>query len=163
MQGETLYPLNQLKGVYPEIYEEKIGKYKGREFLTEDIIPTLNCLWNDVLHLTAVDPKEIYGALAEVGAHPKGAFYRIDPHTLDPQHATVYLFQHRDGEDRMSPTNFAEFNPDTLDQYTQLSQETKDYYKERLSENKKPLLFNRIPHILYKGTINVADLEIVEV
>ena len=29
--GETLYPLNELKTLYPDVYAEHVKKYEGRE------------------------------------------------------------------------------------------------------------------------------------
>ena len=63
MEGETLYPLNKLKDVYSNIYEEARSKYKGREAVMRHKIPYLNCLWNDVLHLTVVHPQKLKDAL----------------------------------------------------------------------------------------------------
>ena len=47
--GTRLYPLNRLKDRLPGIYESAVKKYEGREWLMNVAIPTLGCLWNDVL------------------------------------------------------------------------------------------------------------------
>ena len=60
MQGDFLSPLNQLKDIYPEAYAEAVKKYEGREFLMNVGIPTLDCLWNDFLFLTAVHPFDLH-------------------------------------------------------------------------------------------------------
>ncbi len=57
LQGNILYPLNTLKEKHPEIYEQQVSKYVGREHMTQQRIPILDCLWNDVLHFSAVNPK----------------------------------------------------------------------------------------------------------
>ena len=65
MRGNVLYPLNQLKEVYPELYKEQVEKYNGREWVRKGQILPLNCMWGDVLHLSAVHPAEIQKALLE--------------------------------------------------------------------------------------------------
>ncbi|MBK8551651.1 MAG: hypothetical protein IPL53_11555 [Ignavibacteria bacterium] len=59
LRGNVLYPLNTLKEIHPDLYEQQASKYAGREHITCQIIPILNCLWNDVLHFSAVNPEEI--------------------------------------------------------------------------------------------------------
>jgi hypothetical protein len=40
--GTTLYPLNQLRDVQPELYKTKASKYDGREHIMERQIPILH-------------------------------------------------------------------------------------------------------------------------
>ena len=56
-QGTTLYPLNDLKDILPDIYTRHISKYEGRAHIVERHIPIFDdCLWNDVVFLSAVEP-----------------------------------------------------------------------------------------------------------
>lgn len=55
MVGSKLIPLNKLKNIYPDIYKEHVKKYVGREKLLTKNIPLLDCLWNDVLHLSPIN------------------------------------------------------------------------------------------------------------
>jgi hypothetical protein len=57
MVGDLLIPLNQLRDKHPMTYAEHVTKYKGREKLLEKTIPLLNCLWNDVLHISPIHPQ----------------------------------------------------------------------------------------------------------
>ena len=59
MSGNILYPLNVMEKINPEIYEKAVKKYEGREYLMREVIPWLNCLWNDVLHFSIVHPTKI--------------------------------------------------------------------------------------------------------
>ena len=59
LHGNILYPLNALTEKHPEIFEQQVSKYVGREHITQQRIPVIDCLWNDVLHFSAVNPKEI--------------------------------------------------------------------------------------------------------
>jgi len=51
LKGHILYPLNQLKSIYPSLYDTKATTYQGREAVMQARIPLLNCLWNDVPHI----------------------------------------------------------------------------------------------------------------
>ena len=51
MRGDVLYPLNTLRGLYPDVFERERGKYAGREALLELRIPILDVLCNNALHL----------------------------------------------------------------------------------------------------------------
>ena len=59
MTGNTLIPLNEMKAEIPHVYEEQVKKYKGREFMLENRIPILDCFWNDVLHMSPINPQTI--------------------------------------------------------------------------------------------------------
>jgi hypothetical protein len=163
MRGTTLHPLNSLKDMHPDLYVEKSAKYKGREHVMEEFIPTLKAAWNDVLHFTAVHPQELKEALVEAGLHPQEMkFYQIDPKLLDPEKTTVYLY--RDNAiNKVNPNDFAAYEPDTLDQHSSLPAETKAYYKKMAEEGKRPILFVGVPHILHKGSLDISDLPVITV
>ncbi len=123
MQGSVLYPLNSLKGINPGLYLSKASKYKGREEVMKNFIPTLECLWNDVLHFSAINPQELKQALVEAGMSPREwKFYQLDPNLLDPKQTTIYLYQEKDDEEKMDPSNFSEYNPEALDEHSVLRQ-----------------------------------------
>jgi len=163
LRGNILYPLNTLKEKYPDIYEQQVVKYAGREHITRQRIPILDCLWNDVLHFSAVDPKEIKQALIEAGQSPDFSMrcYRIDPGSIDPKNTIVYLFAHTNDKDEMGEENFASYNPDDVAKFSVMPQATKDYYKEMIVNGQRPLRYHRIPHVLYRGTLNIIELPIV--
>jgi hypothetical protein len=163
MWGTTLYPLNILKVKNPGLYSEKAEKYNGREHVMEQIVPTLNTLWNDVLHFTAVHPQELKKSLIEAGMKPKEMkFYQIDPSLFDPKHTTVYLYQDH-VLNKVDPDDFTEFDPANLAQYSVIPEKTRQYYKESFSKGELPLMYVGVPHILYKGSIDVANLPTITV
>lgn len=156
MSGHILYPLNVLKEKDIDLYTAHASKYKGREVIMEDRLPFLNCLWNDVLHMSAVHPRDIKRALIEAGK--KGDFvlecFEIDPHLLDSRSTIVFLAQNDTRTDKLLESNFAPYNPNDIAQYATLSQVTKDYYRSKYEQGENPLLFHKIPHILYKGELD---------
>ena len=88
-----------------------MSKYVGREHITQQRIPILDCLWNDVLHFSAVNPKEVKQALVEAGRNLdfSMSFYQVDPKLIGPKNAIVYLYAHTDNKDKMSEENFVPY------------------------------------------------------
>ena len=166
MEGAILYPLNELKTVYPEAYAEHVKKYVGREHLLETKIPILNCLWNDVIHFTAVSPHELSNNLAKGGIDPKETVWRkwfkIPIEMLNPKNTIVCVYR-RDKSVIPEARDFSTFDPKKMGEYRTVGPETIEYYKEQKALGKRPLLFHRVPHILFKGNINTEGLEIIEV
>ncbi len=164
MRGDSLHPLNSLKKEHPDLYLEKAAKYEDRLHIMEQFLPTLEAAWNDVLHFTAIDPKELKEALVGAGMEPKEMkFYQVDPLLLDPQNTTVYLYQDKSNDSKMSPENFQEYDPEKLDEHAILPEETKQYYKEMFAKGQRPLMFVGIPHILHKGSLDVSNLSVITV
>mgnify|MGYP000078054636 CR=1 FL=1 len=90
-------------------------------------------------------------------------FYEIDPHLLDPENTIVYLYKNNKREGKLKENNFAKYNPDDIAQYSAMPIETKDYYKEMYMQGKNPLLFHKIPHILYRGSLDVSKVRKIKV
>jgi hypothetical protein len=61
------------------------------------------------------------------------------------------------------PIDFVNFNEETFSEAAVIPQEMIDYYKKCAENNKKPFLFVFIPHILYRGSLDVSDCEVVEI
>jgi hypothetical protein len=164
MVGDVLYPLNQLKTIYPELYDKKAGKYKGREKVMELRIPVLDCLWNDVLHFTAVPPNDIQRALLDSGSKVdyKWKSFKIDPHLLDPNNTIIYLNKIRVPLGAIIPEEeFVPFDPDNLSEYSTVPDLTREYFKKIFSEGGVPLTYGKIAHILYKGSLDISNVEVV--
>ncbi|MDR3546937.1 MAG: hypothetical protein P4M11_01445 [Candidatus Pacebacteria bacterium] len=160
-RGDILYPLNQLRDMHPELYEQYLKKYEGRESVLTQMIEPLDCLWNDVIFLTAVHPSMVKKAYEETGFKfdLPFRFYEIEPEALDPKRATVMLFP----EHRSEPNVYRPYSPANIDQYSEFPERTMAYYEAMFSEGVLPLLFLFIPHILYRGTLNVSNLRIIKV
>lgn len=163
MQGEVIYPLNKLKTIFPESYNKEIKKYKGREHLTREVIPFLNCLWNDVLHFSAVNPYDIKEAFAELGYPFKAEFYKIEAVLLGAEKTIIYLFNTDDESGKLSENEFEKYYPEAIQKYSQFPSKTKKYYESELKNGRWPLLFYKIPHILFEGEINIKSVSIISV
>lgn len=168
MAGDTLYPLSALKGVHPKLAAAEAKKYESREQLMLFKLPILNCLWNDVLHLSPVDPRKIKRALIESGESPKelpsSRFFVIDPRRLDPKRAIHFRNSKDTGDAYDFPeSDFAPFDPALYRELDDVSAEQRAYYKTTLDKKaEKPLLWSRTPHVLYRGNIPIAGLKTIE-
>ena len=161
MVGKVLYPLNQLKAIYPEQYEDEVKKYEGRERLLTAEVPPLHCLWNDVIHMTAVAPDELRAnlALADL-SYPQREWFKIPVSKIIGENSIAFIYR----RDKNLEPNFKDYEPFTVDRmelYRTVPVETIEYYREMKALDKRPLLFHLVPHILYKGTIDTSDIEII--
>jgi len=169
-KGTTLLPLNVLKFKYPEIYQKESLKYDGREHITQQRIPLLdNSLWNDVIFMTAVHPQKIFEARSDAGwgkIRPQ-RYFKIDPSKLDQERLAVYLFKPRSSNNKsgFEIDNFAKYSYADVSEYAVVPQSTKDYFKyeHESGQNRIRLFYRYIPHILYKGEIDISDVEIITI
>jgi hypothetical protein len=170
LQGTTLYPLSVLKSKIPEIYESEISKYDGRKYVTQQRIPLLrDCLWNEVIFMTTVNPQELFDARAEAGwgKIPPQKYFRIDPSTLDQEKLAVSLFKVKElnAKSGVKADDFVKYSQDDIDKYAILPQATKNYYRyeHEHGQPKIRLFYRYVPHILYKGEIDISNAEIITI
>lgn len=164
LTGHTLYPLNQLKEIHPDLYTDQVAKYAHRTALLKRTIPILDCLWNDVLHFSAIAPATLKNTLQVAGMGDKTfPAYQIDPTVLDPNRTIIYTYQSLNRTPDIFEAECIPFSLDALADCTHIPEGTQTYYKEEFLAGRKPLLFHGIPHILYKGTLDVTDLPIITV
>ena len=165
IEGSFLMPLNMLRFNHRSVYETEMKKYENRPNLPHKVIPHFNCLWNDVLHLTAVHPVLIDNALKECGSE-KGLnnkkWYKIRTDFLYPDCTIVWLYP-RKVDEQNGPNAFVPFKISDLEGYNSIKEDTKKYYREQIKLKNKPLLFHLVPHILYYDQIPINKLEIMEI
>jgi len=163
MSGTVLYPLNVLKQTHPEIYATHVKKYDDRQhLLTAEVLP-LHCLWNDVLHFTAVSPHELKTNLAKAGVEIDPiSWYKIPVSMIEGDKSIAFIYR----RDQSIIPNFKEyetFDLKRMNVYRQVPEETIEYYKQKKAEGMRPLLFHLVPHILYKGSIDINGFEIITI
>ena len=160
MQGSVIYPWNMFIEKYPSKAEFVMGKYKNRANLVQSTIPNLNCLWNDVIFLSATHPEKVKGALIASWWEDKlMKFFCIDSESLQQNDTLVYLGK----AGWIFPDNFGKYVTNDLEKYDYVPEETLVYYREKFKDWERPLMFYRMPHIIYKGIIETSGLEIIEV
>lgn len=169
MQGETLYPLNQLKTRWPEVYAKAIAKYDddpGRRLLPQLVIPKLGCLWNDVVMCASLHPYRLYQALTERGMRvsPALRFYQIPVERLEGKPLAVYYSDPPAGRDVGMPLNDSEIDLLTVRGYreqTALSARTLAWFDHLADVGKVFGLFVGVPHILVQGSIEVSSVPVI--
>jgi len=166
MHGTVLYPLNELRDVAPVIAARQAAKYNDRPMLMRRRVPILDCLWNDVLHLSPVHPSIIKRELLAAGGSPPPRAWRcfvIDPNGLDRARTTVFLATRtRYAGDAFPLEEFVSFDPVNLERYAVFPPTMREYFAEEVTAGRRPLLYTSIPHILYRGSIDTEGLTIVD-
>jgi hypothetical protein len=168
LKGDSLYPLNTIKNIYPDIYANEVSKYAGREHVKEQRIPLFdNALWNDVLFFVAIEPSKIYKARREAGwpdLKPQ-KYFKINPRKLDQSKLGIFLFQTNADPEHYTHDNFIDYSHELLNQIIEVPNSTKEYFKNefKAGESHIKLFYRYIPHVLYHGEINILDAEVITV
>lgn len=165
--GSILYPLNQLKIIYPEVYASKVKNYHGRAVVMQTRIPILNCLWNDVLHFSPVHPAKIHAA-REAAGFPKRTrtYFEIDPEEMgfNGENAVIFYHQHIQLDPFMvTEKDFEPFKGKALAPLNEVPEATKVYYQQVKAKGQLPLVYLYVPHILYRGTIDTNKARVIQV
>lgn len=167
ISGQILYPLNRLKAIYPELYAATVKHYAGREWVMQMRIPILDCLWNDVLHFSPVHPTKIRDGLVAAGFSRKTrTYFEIDPEQIGFNSENAVIFWHklyRPDQRQLPAADFEPFYLESLARLTEVPQATIAYYRESRLRGQSTLTYLYVPHILFKGTIDVRALNIIEV
>lgn len=167
MVGKTLYPLNSLRRIDPSAAAAQERKYDSRKHLMQVRIPILDCLWNDVLHLSPLHPAKIKEALVQTdnlpAPSPLAAYFVIDPASLAPGKA-VYFRHSKDTQEKYDflEADFMPFDPSQYQELAAVTQEQLDYFRRMKVQGLRPLLWARTPHVFYKGTIDTSTLTIIQ-
>ncbi len=172
-QGDTIYPLNQLRERSPEVYARQRRKYVGREALMERRVPLLDKLWNDVVHLAPVHPYCIRAAFLAAGANPDGlqggpadTWVQIPAaHIahLPAVYFTFNSFKHAPPVEVIEPApeDFSWFSAADYRELPDVEPATIASNRERIALGMPPLLLTRTLHVLVDGAINIAGLPVV--
>lgn len=168
--GNQIIPLNRMPELdgFAAVYEKAIAKYKGREKTLTCVIPSLNCLWNDVIFLSPVHPHKHYEEYRKIGyaEKPKLQFYKIPIEVLKDKRVTVWKW--------LSYKKYPKNHPihDSLESYCSLDflhftemqdlpEDTKEHFRNSF-DPKHPEIYPkynwyRIPHILCQDPIDLTD------
>jgi hypothetical protein len=94
MVGTTLYPLNTLKTLHPDLYARQVAKYAGREAVLAFRIPYLDVLWNDTVHTSVIHPAYLTAAWEAVGVgrpfRERAQFFKIPLDRLAPHRCVSF-------------------------------------------------------------------------
>jgi len=155
MVGSLLMPLNQMQSSHPELYKLHSAKYKGRAEIMERRVPLLDCLWNDVVQFLPLDPQNVFDFQKQLGLIKNVSpikFFKIDPGILDPT-KTVVFFKTAPGEQNVEVKWLRDVD---LAKIQEVPEATINYYKSLIGTGERPFNYQFIPHLLYKGTVDVS-------
>jgi hypothetical protein len=155
MIGTELIPLNQMQDTMSEIRDKSLEKYEGREAILERKIPLLDCLWNDVVQFLPLHPQRIFELQQELGLIPSVPlykFYEIDMNSLEPNKAVVF-FKTAPGEENVKVKWLSEVDFASLQE---VPEATVAYYKTLIGTGELPFNYQFVPHVVYKGSIDVS-------
>jgi len=162
--GTVLYPLNELALVDRTAWERERAKYEGREHVLGVRVPPLECLWNDVLHLSPVHPEDIAAELRAVGLEPlRRRFFELDAVALDPARTVVFANRRARSANGIDDSEWLPFEPEALPALAGFDEASRRYYRECAAARRRPLLWGCLPHVLHRGALDVRGLPVVEV
>lgn len=159
--GERLCPLNRLKDSLPAVYANAAKKYEGREWLMGVTLPTLGCLWNDVIHFSLMHPAVIYRHLSEAGidySKREVRWFEVPLEDALSRPCVLYRNSRQDRSSRIFPET--DFEPVTEARVRELSgmpERNLSYYRECVEQKTYPLLWAFAPHVLVKGEFDVSS------
>lgn len=158
MRGDTLYPLNDLREVDPDLHESGRQKYVGREKLLELRIPVLDALWNDALHLVPIHPSHLARAWRAAG-HASAAwerqFFEIPVERIDAHRAVWF------GRGALPLDDVVPFDASRYRELTKVPPAYDAYLRDAKEQARLPRPFAYVPHVLVAEPIDVTGLRLV--
>ena len=74
----------------------------------------------------------------------------------------LWLWEH-DGAANRLPNRFSQCTAGAIARHKEIPQVTLEYYSQEYTKAINPLLYYRVPHILYRGVLETTNLEKVTV
>lgn len=164
MIGDKLIPLNQMDKV-GELYLKYSRKYEGREELVSQSFPLLNCLWNDVVQFSSLDPRIIVNELRKYNpnlALSRKSFYKFSVRDIVERYEAIVFDRDTSRKDKSFKVEDHEVSPLSIDSYKELEEvplRTKEYWAKVAKEGGVFLMFPFITHVMVKGSV---DTELAE-
>lgn len=163
-EGTSLIPLN-LMDKSSVLYQSHIMKYVGREHLMEEIIPKLDCKWNDVVQFSALDPQVILSKLKEFQPELKlwrMEYFKIPIDKIIPMHEAVVFNRPTNklkGDYSMHEKDIEWLTFNSYQELNEVPLATLNYWGEVRDNGGKFLWFPYIPHIFIKGMVDTSEFE----
>lgn len=160
IKGNSLIPLNEMMSVDPELRAKYLEKYKGREEILERKLSLLDCLWNDVVQLLPLHPRQLFELQKELGLIteiPDYKYYQIDTSTLNPSQTVVY-FKTAPGEENVTVKWLEDVN---LEELQGIPQATRKYYESMVGTGEPVFNYQFVPHVVYRGTVDVSSAQVI--
>lgn len=166
-EGTLLIPLNQMDKE-SSIYANHAKKYVGRESLMNEMIPLLNCKWNDVVQFSSLDPQILLNKLIEIFPDTKikrSEYFKIPIQDVLTNHEVALFKRNPEKEKGNFKIHLDEIEFLSLKNYFEIKEvptKTIQYWEETKMKNGNPLWFPFIPHVFVKGVVETNHCEICE-
>jgi len=178
MVGETLYPLGQLGDVDSALYDLQRSKYAGREEVLHYRVPLLGCGFLDTVHCSSVHPHWIYQARRAAGfdVPPRsdtgwgiGLAFEIPLERIVVNPTLWYSwltpwvngYPHTDVPTAPPSEEFEAFDPQRYSPLPDVPDRHRMYLAQMKEQQRRPLMFVHIPHVLVAGPIDIRGCQIV--
>ncbi|WP_127718053.1 hypothetical protein [Halobacteriovorax sp. HLS] len=162
-EGPKLIPLNRMDK-QSELYKKNFSKYVGRECLTKQVIPLLNCLWNDVVQFSAIDPCLVAKEIKSLGGLNRSL--ELEVFKIPISHVVgvnkVVSYTKTVSSNRSFELLASDFSFTTVENYQEqktIPLTTINYWKDAIKEERPVLWFPYITHIFVLGEVETSQLE----
>lgn len=161
MRGSTLWPLAELASSAPELHAAALRKYRGREWMPEQVIPALGCRWCEVVFLSPLSPRLIFAELVRLGRQGGvPSWFSIPAPRLRGLPSVIYRPPGRLASAEARAGAIIPFDVATYRELTVLPRATRIHYAASLRLGRRPFLFHRVPHVLVRSAVDVHDVPI---
>ena len=167
MRGKVLYPLNELKRIYPDVYDIHVKKYSFRMELMECIIPRLKCRWNDVLHFSPIHPQRVLDKLREVKSEigpTKSVIIKIPINEINGLPGVIFRARTNssDYDELFKSCEIRDIIPSEYKELEAVPQQTIDFWHEAKRKGEPMLWYHLVPHFLIKSQLDISNFETEE-
>lgn len=157
-KGKFIYPLSELKEIYPDIYKQELSKYKGRESHPEIKIKLLDCQWKDCINFSTLNPIKIFQLKELLGISNKETdIFQFKISSLSNLDFCLY-------NDDKSPKNEEAYSKISASSYKEtqfIPPKTVKYFAECKEKKELPLIFSNVKHLMVKGKIDTSKASII--
>jgi len=155
-KGDSILPLSELKEEYPEIYKKEYKKYKDRVGDVDREILPLKTTWESIVNLSTINPIMIL-TVAELLGNKTDAtsIFKIPISALKNKDCVLYTYSNK-------KESYKKFNINGYEEGDKLPKESIEYLFKESKRNKKPLIFEYIPHILVADNVSIEDAVEIE-
>lgn len=168
MKGSALIPLNKLQNIHPEVYAEQVKKYKGREILLQKRTPILDCLWNDVLHLSPVNPQIILDTWRQEELNISSnvsriiEVYKIPIERLEESTTICYQCFNYDFENYDSSLDKSwHFKKENFSEQKVVDLKQIEVWKKNNKEGRPLFWYSHTMHVLAQQSIDINNCELI--
>ncbi len=152
MQGDVLYPLSVIKSKFPHLAQKFAEKYSWRQDIMKRELPILNRFWNEVIHLSTIDPRKTMHELSKLrGVLGKTIQCVAIPIENLNSAKCLYFMPSAKDRDNLSiiyPEEVSIFDVGTYRETLEVPADQIKIWKKNISNNEPALVFSRTLHLL---------------